>query len=90
MFFLARAIYNYVIDDSKGRLLGDYNPVELFCNTNDHRLNMELDLQILFGFHVHSCNHWLRPLTPIPPQLGSYTRALLVSQDRLHLFITPS
>jgi hypothetical protein len=23
-------------------------------------LNMELDLQILFGLHVYSCNHWLR------------------------------
>jgi hypothetical protein len=26
-----------------------------------HRLNMELDLQSLFGLHVHSCTHWLRP-----------------------------
>jgi hypothetical protein len=25
-----------------------------------HRLNMELDLQSLFGLHVHSCPHWLR------------------------------
>jgi hypothetical protein len=24
-----------------------------------HRLNMELDLQSLFGLHVHSCSHWL-------------------------------
>jgi len=23
-----------------------------------HRLNMELDLQSLFGLHVHSCTHW--------------------------------
>jgi hypothetical protein len=22
---------------------------------------MELDLQSLFGLHVHSCTHWLRP-----------------------------
>jgi hypothetical protein len=28
------------------------------------------------------------PPTP-PPLLGSYTRALLVSQDRQHLFVTP-
>ncbi len=28
------------------------------------RLAMELDLQSLFGLHVHSCNHWLR--TPLP------------------------
>jgi hypothetical protein len=34
--------------------------------------------------------HWLRPrnLTP-PPHLGTYKRALLVSQDRRHLFVTP-
>ncbi len=35
---------------------------------------------------MHSCTHWLRPATPAPP-LGSYTRALLVSQDR-RLFVT--
>jgi hypothetical protein len=35
-----------------------------------HRLNMELDLQSLFGLHVHSCTHWLRPRNP-PPHLGS-------------------
>jgi hypothetical protein len=29
------------------------------------------------------------PATPPPPHLGSYTRALLVSQDRRHLFVTP-
>jgi hypothetical protein len=29
-----------------------------------HRLNMEVDLQSLFGLHVHSCTHWLRPLNP--------------------------
>ncbi len=59
----------------------------------DHRLNMELDLQNLFGIHVHSCTHyhWLRPNKPqLPPaHLGSYTRALLVNQDRRHLFVTP-
>jgi hypothetical protein len=34
------------------------------------------------------CTHWLRSRTP-SPHLGSYTRALLVSQDRRHLFVTP-
>jgi hypothetical protein len=43
------------------------------------RLNMELDLQSLFLLHVHSCTHWLRPRnSPLPPHLGSYTRALFV------------
>jgi hypothetical protein len=52
---------------------------------------MELDLQSLFGLHVHSCTHWLKPRNrnPPPPHLGSYTRVLLVSQDRRHLFVTP-
>jgi hypothetical protein len=40
---------------------------------------MELDLQSLFGLHVHSCTHSCA-------HLGSYTRTLLVSQDRRHLF----
>jgi hypothetical protein len=31
------------------------------------RLNIELDLQSLFGLHVHSCNHWLRPPQHPPP-----------------------
>ncbi len=46
----------------------------------NHRLNMKLDLQSLFGLHVHSCTHWLRsrnPPTPLSPHLVSYTRALL-------------
>ncbi len=50
---------------------------------------MKLDLQSLFGLHVHSCTHWLRPRNPLPSLLGSYTRALLVSQDRRHLFVAP-
>ncbi len=55
-----------------------------------HRSNMESDLQSLFGLHVLRCIHWLRPrnFSP-PPHSGSYTRALLVSQDRQHLFGTP-
>jgi hypothetical protein len=32
-----------------------------------HRLNIELDLQSLFGLHVYSCPHWLRPRNPVPP-----------------------
>ncbi len=28
---------------------------------------MESDLQSLFGLHVHSCTHWLRPRNPPPP-----------------------
>jgi hypothetical protein len=61
-----------------------YRQYGIHFNTVDNRLNMELDLQSLFGLHVHSCIHWLRPrATPLlpPPHLSSYTRAILVSQD---------
>ncbi len=37
---------------------------------------------------VYSCTQ-TRPPPPPPPHLGSYTRALLVSQNRRHLFVTP-
>jgi hypothetical protein len=51
---------------------------------------MELDLQSLFGLHVHSCRYSLAETpqthhTTVPP----FTRALLVSQDRRQLFVTP-
>ncbi len=47
-------------------------------------LNMELDLKKFIWAPVHSCAHWLRtPASPpLPLHLGSYTRALLVSQER--------
>ncbi len=39
---------------------------------------------------VHSCTQWLRPRnSPLPRRLDSYSRALLVSQDGRHLFVTP-
>ncbi len=50
-----------------------------------HWLNMALDLQSLFGL---LCTAVLIGNTP-PPHLGSYTRALLISKDRRHLFVTP-
>ncbi len=63
-----------------------YRPIHFY-----QRLNMELDLQNLFGLHVHSTTHWPTPRYHpyFPPHLISYTRALLVSQDRRHLFVTP-
>ncbi len=33
---------------------------------DNHRLNMDLDLQCLFGLHVNSCTHQLRPSQPLP------------------------
>ncbi len=52
---------------------------------------MELDLQSLFEFHVHSCTHLLRPHIPPPPRIWAHIpRALLVSQDRRHLSVWPS
>ncbi len=47
------------------------------------------NLKFIFA-PVYSCTHWLRPRnSPPPPHLGSYSRALLVSQDRRHLSVTP-
>ncbi len=51
-----------------------------------HRLNIELDLlctAALIGWDPAT------PPPPLAPLLGSYTRALLISQDRRHLFVTP-
>ncbi len=50
---------------------------------------MELDLQSLFGLHVTWCTQLYPAIPPPPPNLGSYTRAQLVSQEGRHLFITP-
>ncbi len=51
---------------------------------------MELDLQSLFGLLCTAVLIGWDPATPpFPPHLGSYTRALLVSQKRPHLFVTP-
>jgi hypothetical protein len=55
-----------------------------------HRLNMELDLQSLFGLVCTAVLIGWAPQRPPPPQLGSYTCALLVSQGRRHLFLWPS
>ncbi len=51
-------------------------------------LNMELDLQSLLGLLCTAVLAVWDPATP--PCLGSYTRALLVRQDRRHLFVTPT
>ncbi len=46
--------------------------------------------QVNYVRSVYNCTDWLRPRNSLsPPNLGSYTRALLVSQDRRHLFVTP-
>ncbi len=55
---------------------------------------MELDLSKVYLGSLCSCAQLYllaetqQPPHP-PPPLGSYTRALLVSQDRRHLFVTP-
>jgi hypothetical protein len=53
---------------------------------------MELALQSLFGLHVQSCTHWLRPCNPLPSSRiwtrirGRYWSAKI---DDIHLFVTP-
>jgi hypothetical protein len=59
-------------------------------DVSSHRLNMEAVCLGSMSRDVHSCTHWLRPRNPpSSPALDSYTRALLVSKDRRHLFVTP-
>jgi hypothetical protein len=51
-----------------------------------------VDLQSLFEVCVYVQLYSLAETPqpqPLPPHLVSYTRALLVSQDRRHLFMTP-
>jgi hypothetical protein len=60
-----------------------YVPLDLYC-----RLNMELDLQNLFGLHVYSCTHWLRHRkSPLPPHLGSYTRAPIYWSAKIDTYL---
>ncbi len=64
---------------------------------SEHRLNIELDLQNLFGLHVHRCTHRLSPQPPPPPppphlpKFGLIYEGAIggVSQDRRHLLETP-
>ncbi len=52
----------------------------------DHRLNMELDLQSLFGSCVQL---YSLAETPLPPHLGSYARAYLSAKIDDISFLTP-
>jgi hypothetical protein len=54
-----------------------------------HRLDMEVDLLRLFGLHVHSCTHCLRPATsPLSPALVLVYEGA-IRKDKRHLFLTP-
>ncbi len=55
----------------------------LFYHCSNHRVNIYLGSCVM----LHSLAETQQP--HIPPHLGSFTRALLVSQDRRHLFVTP-
>ncbi len=50
---------------------------------------MELDLQSAPCAQLYICLRPRNPSPPLPPHLGSYSRALLVSLDRRHLFVPP-
>ncbi len=67
-----------------------YSTVFIEGTGDEQRLNMELDLQSFFLGSM--CTAEPKPPSPPPPilpQLGSYTRALLVSQERRHLSVAP-
>ncbi len=65
--------------------------------TQRHRLNMEVNLLSLFGLHVTWCAQLYSlaespetlQLPPSPRIWSRITRALLVSKDRRHLFVSP-
>ncbi len=66
------------------KLLADYGLQQ------GHMLNKELYFQSLFGLLCTAVLIGWDPATPpLPQHLDSYTRELLVSQDRRHLFVTP-
>jgi hypothetical protein len=50
--------------------------------------NMELDPQSLFGFHVHSCTHWLRPCNPL--KIWAHIRGRYLSTKKDDIFLCPS
>jgi hypothetical protein len=64
------------------------------CMASNHWLNMALDLQGLYGLHVHSCTHWIRPRNSLDtPRIWAHIRGRywsLVSQVRRHLCVTPA
>jgi hypothetical protein len=49
---------------------------------------MELDLQLLFGLHVHSCTHWLRPRKPPSPRIWAHIRGRYWSA-KIGVSVTP-
>jgi hypothetical protein len=66
-----------------------FNLTVSYLDKADHRLNMELGLQSLFWApSAQLCSLAETPSIPLPSHLGSYTRALMVSQDRRHLCVT--
>jgi hypothetical protein len=52
-------------------------------------LNIEFDIQSLFGLHVYSCSHWPRPRKP-PPRIWAHIRGRYWSPklDISKLFVT--
>ncbi len=44
-----------------------FQSVSIAIGRRTAQVNMELDLQSLFGHHMSSCTHWLRSCNPPPP-----------------------
>jgi hypothetical protein len=57
---------------SMNYMLESFNLTVSYLDNANHRLNIELDLQSLFGLHVHSCTHWLHetPSISTTPAFG--------------------
>jgi len=91
LFNIHHVLTNWNIGIFPIQVLKRFNLQVSHCNMNNHRLNMEWDIQSLFGLQCTAVLIGWVPATlpPLSPHLGSYTRALLISQDRRHLFVTP-
>ncbi len=64
---LTMQLHLHVLEEGVVRGTCSYPSIPQDEDRYTHRLNMGLDLQSLYGHHVHSCTHWLRPRNRNPP-----------------------
>ncbi len=75
LIYFYHTVFSHISQLSKPSNLLLSRGMSLFHDIGFHRLNMELDLQILFGLYVYSCTHWLRPCnSPFPPRIWAHIR----------------
>jgi hypothetical protein len=76
--------------DRSGQCISVSVLVTCICESSDAKVKYGVRYPKFIWPPVYSFSHWVRPRnSPLSPRLGSNTSALLVSQDRRHLFVTP-